>query len=206
MGVDDKPGIGYEPYPQRVEGAVGDLDDLVADFTDQVMVDIIGQMPAGGAVADVDVKGDIEPFEQLEGAIDGGQVDIGVLGPYRVGQLFSGEVVIAVVEGFDHRPSVDGDPSTGEPDRLDGLIDPFRRHLGERSGREWNGGWISRKGLSKAGQWCHEGEPVRSEPKRLPAGRGVPLPHPLLLPQVHAAAEQCPERGDDDGSHQGIEP
>ena len=111
-------------------------------------------------MADVDVKGDIEPFEQLEGAIDGGQVDIGVLGPYRVGQLFSGEVVIAVVEGFDHRPSVDGDPSTGEPDRLDGLIDPFRRHLGERSGREWNGGGGCRKGLSKGRQSCHEGEPI----------------------------------------------
>jgi hypothetical protein len=83
VGVDHKPGIGFEPYPQRVEGAVGDLDDLVAHLTDQVVVDVIGQMPAGGAVADVDVKGDIEPFEQFEGAIDGGQVDIGVLGPYE---------------------------------------------------------------------------------------------------------------------------
>src|ERR1035437_6548347 len=147
VGVDDKPGFGFEPYPQRVEGAVGDLDDLVAHFTDQVVVDIIGQMPAGGAVADVDVKGDIEPFEQLEGAIDGGQVDIGVLGPYRVGQLLSGEVVIAAVEGFDHRPSVNGDPSTREPNRLDCLLDPFCRHLGERSGRGGRRpGWARRKG------------------------------------------------------------
>ncbi len=149
MGVDDKPGIGFEPYPQRVEGAVGDLDDLVAHFTDQVVVDVIGQMPAGGAVADVDVKGDIEPFEEFEGAIDRGQVDIGVLGPYRVGQLLSGEVVITAVEGFDHRPSVNGDPSAGEPNRLDCLLDPFRRHLGERSGREWNGGGYAEKGYRR---------------------------------------------------------
>jgi len=95
----------------------------------------------------VDVKGDIEPFEQLEGAIDGGQVDIGVLGPYRVGQLLSGEVVIAAVEGFDHRPSVNGDPPTREPNRLDCLLDPFLRHLGERSGRGGRRpGWARRKG------------------------------------------------------------
>src|ERR1035437_7402794 len=44
----------------------------------------------------------------------------------------------------------------------------------------------------------------RSDPIRLPAGGGGPLS--LFPPQGQPAAEQCPEGGDDDGSHQGIEP
>ncbi len=75
MGIDDEAGVGLEPSPQGIEGAVGDLDDLFTD-SDQVVVDVVRQVPTGRAMTDVDVEGDVESLEQLEGARDGGQVDI----------------------------------------------------------------------------------------------------------------------------------
>ena len=81
-----------------------------------------GQVPLGRSVAQVNVIGDVQLFETIEGAVNGALADVGV-GPGNDRDYFLGAAVaFSLDQGGDHTPQPDCRAPSGLPHRPDSRV------------------------------------------------------------------------------------
>ena len=139
---------------EALDLVIAELDDVTAVDADEVVVvvAVVGRLVARGAVAEAARLGQAAIDEELQGPVDGGLADVGVLGPDRGVELVDVRVARVREEGLG-----DGAPLAGHAQATLGevggegrlpwgdLIDAGRAH------EEW--GTTNRSGSSIGGRW-----------------------------------------------------
>ena len=99
MGIDGEPELGLGLLGQPAEERVGGLDHLAALLTDEMSVRSGGQVVRRRTVPKVCVHDHSEPFQLVEIAIDGREVNIWSLFLHLCGQVLCRVVAFGVEEG-----------------------------------------------------------------------------------------------------------
>lgn len=95
-----------------------------------MLVQVVGKVVHGPAVAEVHVLDQSGPLEGLEAPVDGGPVHLSRTCTNAVGQLVSGEVAVYGYKLLDERTAGEGESQAPRAEQGDELIDPCRRHPG----------------------------------------------------------------------------
>jgi hypothetical protein len=111
-GVGEKAELPVQLVLQLLEHMVRRFQHDAAALADEVLVGVIGKMPLGRAVPEVDVIDDAQGFEGLNRPIHGGQVYLGVIGLDLVGQLLDREMVPGVEQGLNDHATRCAGPAT----------------------------------------------------------------------------------------------
>jgi hypothetical protein len=101
--LDREPVLGAQATYETREVGASDLDDSSAHFAHEVRMSLFREVVDGAAVPEVDMLDDAELLEGLEAAIDGGSMNVGMLGLHRDGEFVGGDVRLCRQQGTDDR-------------------------------------------------------------------------------------------------------
>jgi hypothetical protein len=93
---------------ESIEAGIGDIDDGIATKTDEMVVHVDVAVVPCCAARVAGLGDEPQPGKALEGAIDGGPRNVGVLSGNGRVNLVCGGVVVKSEDGFEDGPFLDG--------------------------------------------------------------------------------------------------
>ena len=115
-------------FQQRLEQVQLYADDLAADPADQVQVRdaVVAQLKQALPVADIDQRDQAERIEQVEGPVDGGELDIGVERGYAGVDLIGGRCPVELMQYQQNLLALGGQAKTALVELIEENL--FTRH------------------------------------------------------------------------------